>query len=137
MNCVGGGDRAADQRQIPELNRNVALAPPLRRDPLHDEARSEEKLAEQADEDPEVPGARIEAHDCSAECRMQNAECRLSAAILHSAFCILHFIDPSPCECGNSASSSPSIAPPYSPPILERRDSSRRTSTHRTAARGG
>src|SRR3989442_10012122 len=72
MNCVRGGDRAADQRQIPELDRDVALAPPLGRDPLHDEARREDELAAEADEDPEVPGAGIEAHWVLPECTMQN-----------------------------------------------------------------
>jgi len=28
------------------------------------------------------------------KCRMQNAECRIKAFILHSSFCILHWISP-------------------------------------------
>src|ERR1041385_6016158 len=62
VNCVRGGDGAADEREVPELDRNVALPPALRGDPLHDEARGEDELPAEADEDPEVPGARIEAH---------------------------------------------------------------------------
>src|SRR5712692_622586 len=65
MNGVGERDRAPDHRQIPELNRDVALPLTLRGDPLDDESPGEEKLADKADENPEIPRSRIEAHDSS------------------------------------------------------------------------
>src|SRR6185436_8122386 len=55
MDCIECGDRSADQREIPELDRNVALASPLGRDPLDDETRSENELSEEADRNPDSP----------------------------------------------------------------------------------
>ena len=61
VNCVRGGDDAAAQRQIPEDQRDVALALSLGRNPLHDKARAEDELAEEAEDE---PGA-IECHSSS------------------------------------------------------------------------
>src|SRR6185369_7254563 len=55
MDCVDRRDRAADERQVPELDRNVAPLLPLRDDPLHDETRREDELPGETDDEPEVP----------------------------------------------------------------------------------
>src|SRR5205085_10722619 len=73
VNCVRRGDRAADQREVPELDGDVALAPPLRGDPLDDEARRKDGLSGEADEDPEVPSSWIEAHCRASAGRRQKA----------------------------------------------------------------
>src|SRR6266496_5660306 len=52
MNRVGGGDDSADDRQVPENQRNVALPLPLGSDPLDDESRAENELAEEAEGQP-------------------------------------------------------------------------------------
>src|SRR5438876_3917652 len=65
VNGICRGDRAADQREVPEVDRDVALPLPLRGDPLHDETRGEDELAEETDENPEVPVARVETHSSS------------------------------------------------------------------------
>src|SRR2546423_4939048 len=59
MDCVRGGDQPADDREIPELDRDVARAPALGGDPLHDETRPEDELAEEADHDPGVPTEHV------------------------------------------------------------------------------
>src|SRR5437588_8109313 len=41
VNRISRGDDSADDRQVPERQRDVALALPLGGDPLHDEARAE------------------------------------------------------------------------------------------------
>src|SRR5256885_2374854 len=56
VNCVGERDGAAEERHVPEDDRDVRLAAALRRDPLHDEAPAEDGLPGQADGQPEVLG---------------------------------------------------------------------------------
>src|SRR5438105_8567836 len=54
VNCVGERDDAADERHVPEDDRDVRLPAALRSDPLHDEAAAEDGLPGQADREPEV-----------------------------------------------------------------------------------
>src|SRR6185436_1068460 len=55
VNCVDGGDHAAREREVPEDDRNVARLLPRRGDPLDDEARAEEELADETEGDPKIP----------------------------------------------------------------------------------
>src|ERR1041385_1701147 len=135
VNCVRGGDRAADDGEIPELDGDVALPPSLGGDPLHDEPRREDELPGEADEDPEVPGARVETHDgVSASlglavagwlCPPAREPPRLRNLLI------------SPRESCNSTSGAPSTAPPGNPPTHGKRDSWHRTLIRRSGARGG
>src|ERR1051325_501148 len=61
VNCVGQRDGAAEDREPPEDERDVGLAAALRGDPLHEEARAEDGLPEEAEGEPK----RIETHSSS------------------------------------------------------------------------
>src|SRR5947207_12400964 len=52
VNRVSGGDDSAGDRQIPEHQWYVALAFPLRGDPLDDETRAEHDLPDEAEREP-------------------------------------------------------------------------------------
>src|SRR5207253_127831 len=61
MNRISGRDDSSDDGEIPEDDRDVALALLLGSDPLHDEARSENDLAEETEGKPGL----IERHASS------------------------------------------------------------------------
>src|SRR5581483_3026323 len=61
VDCVSGGDQSSQDGEVPENERNVALLPPFGGDPLHDEPRAEDELAEQTEGEPEP----VEGHASS------------------------------------------------------------------------
>src|SRR5262245_24651124 len=58
---IGQQRQAAPNGEIPERGRDHALPAAFRRDPLYEEARREQRLAEQADSEPDL--VRRQSHD--------------------------------------------------------------------------
>src|SRR6185369_8672148 len=112
------------ERQVPELDRNVAPLLPLRDDPLHDETRREDELPGETDDEPEVPDHVVTG------CRLPVTGATRGQRATGNWQLTPH----APC---NPASACSSTARPGNRPVRERRGSSRRTSRRRTFARDG